>query len=66
MTRRVLVPASPRPELDALLTKARQHKMSSEELRDQCRSWVIGQMMLIHPEMTREYVEKIYDVAIDY
>ena len=32
-----------------------------EEMRAQRKSWVIGEMLLEHPEMTREYAEQIYD-----
>jgi hypothetical protein len=29
--------------------------------RAQRKSWVVGEMMLAHPEMTREYAERIFD-----
>lgn len=32
----------------------------------QKRSWVIGEMMLSHPEMTREQVERLYDERDGY
>lgn len=50
-----------RPELNELLKKAVMHKMTKEELRAQRKSWVIGEMMIEHPEMTREHAEKIYE-----
>lgn len=32
-----------------------------EHRRAQRKSWVVGEMLLEHPEMTREYAEKIYE-----
>lgn len=61
MTRRTLGRAPMRPDLEALIERARHHVMTPEEKRAQRRSWVIGEMMLEHPEMTREYVEKLLD-----
>jgi hypothetical protein len=60
-TRRTLGCPPARPELEALLERARNHVMTPEEKRAQRRSWVIGEMMLERPEMTREYVEKLLD-----
>lgn len=60
MTERLLRRAPPRPELDALFEQARAHKMTKAERDAQGKSWVIGEMLLEHPEMTREYVERIY------
>ncbi|MBO4228051.1 hypothetical protein [Bradyrhizobium neotropicale] len=41
------------------------NKMSPEEKREmhraQRKSWVIGEMMLEHPEMSREEAERLYD-----
>ena len=57
------------PELAALLeqAKAKVNAMSPDEKREmmraQRRSWVIGEMMLEHPELSREYVERLYDQA---
>jgi hypothetical protein len=53
----------PNPELDALLEKARSHVMTGEERREQRRSWVRGEMMLEHPEMTLEAANKMLDEA---
>ena len=43
---------------------ARFKAMPLAEQQEMCRaqrkSWVIGEMMLEHPEMTREYVERLY------
>ncbi len=52
------------PELLALLEKARSHVMTPEERRHQRRSWVIGEMMLEHPDMTREQAEKLADSVL--
>jgi hypothetical protein len=60
-------PKIERPDLDALIKRsiAEFDLLSPEQKRAhrqaQRRSWVIGEMMLEHPEMTREYVERIYD-----
>ncbi len=32
-----------------------------EHRRAQKKSWVIGEMMLEHPEMTRQHAEEIYE-----
>jgi hypothetical protein len=50
--------------LEALLKRAAQHKMTPAEEHAQRRSWVIGQMMLSHPEMTREEAERLADGAV--
>jgi hypothetical protein len=50
-----------RPQLDALLKRALQHVMTPEEKEAQRRSWAIGELMLSHPEMTREEAIKIYE-----
>jgi hypothetical protein len=52
------------PKLLALLAKAKDHKMTPEERAAQRKSWVIGNMMLDHPEMSREEVERIYSEVI--
>jgi hypothetical protein len=60
-------PCLPRPELEALLKKATENfrAMTPEQqaalLREHRKSWVIGEMMLEHPEMTREQAEALYD-----
>ncbi len=51
-------------DLDAMLKRAAQHKMTPAEQHAQRRSWVIGQMMLSHPEMTREEAERLADGAV--
>lgn len=51
-------------DLDAMLKRAAQHKMTPAEEHAQRRSWAIGQMMLSHPEMTREEAERLADGAV--
>ena len=43
-----------RPELDELLRKATNRKMTKAEIAEQRRSWVRGELMLSRPEMTLE------------
>lgn len=52
-------------ELAALLEKAKSHVMTPEEIAAQRRSWVTGEMMLEHPEMTREDAQVIYDEMLE-
>ena len=60
------------PELTEAVRKAmeRFNALSPAQKREhreaQRRSWVIGEMLLEHPEMTREYVEKLYDDRCGY
>ena len=53
-------PIQTSPELLALLAKAKDHIMTAEEKAAQRKSWVIGNFMLDHPEVTREYAEAVY------
>jgi hypothetical protein len=47
--------------IDALLRAALKCPMSSkDEIAAQRKSWVIGEMMLARPDMTREEAERIY------
>lgn len=54
-------------ELDRLVKEAcaRFDALTPEQKREhrraQRKSWVIGNMLLDHPETTREYAEKIWD-----
>jgi hypothetical protein len=56
-----------RPHLGKLVEDAvaRFEAMSSEQQREmrraQRKSWVVGEMMLEHPEMARSYAELLYD-----
>jgi hypothetical protein len=49
------------PELLKLLERAKGYVMTKGEREAQRRSWVIGEMMLEHPEMSREQAEAIYN-----
>ena len=53
------------PELAALIEKSKNHVMTKEEKDAQRKSWVVGEMMLEHPEMTREYAEALYKKVIE-
>lgn len=53
-------PTQTSPELLALLERAKSHVMTKAERDAQRKSWVIGEMMLEHLKMTREYAEAIY------
>lgn len=64
-TRLVKTPAPERPELDALVERARNHKMTAAERAAQRRSWVIGEMLMEHPEMSRGEASAIYDGLFD-
>lgn len=44
-----------------LLEKVKGYRMTPEERRAQRRSWVIGELMLANPEMTRDEACAIYD-----
>lgn len=52
------------PHLPAMLDRAARHQMTPEEQRAQRRSWVIGEMLIAHPEMTRADAERIVDGVI--
>ena len=53
-------PIATDPKLLELLKRAAGHKMTRAEKDAQQKSWVIGNMLLDHPEMTREHAERIY------
>ena len=65
--RLTLYPAPERPELDRLIKEslalfgALDRDEQSEHRRAQHKSWVIGEIMLAHPEMTREEAERLYE-----
>jgi hypothetical protein len=60
-------PLPERPELVEALRRSAEvyNAMTLDEKRQmfaaQRKSWVIGNMMLDHPDMSREHAEKIYD-----
>jgi hypothetical protein len=57
----------PSPDLDRLVKDAvaKFNALSPEQQREhrraQRKSYVVGEMMLEHPEMTRERAESLYD-----
>ena len=54
-------PVATDPELQRLLDMARQlPPMTHEQIEAQRKSWVIGEMMLEHEDMSREEAEAIY------
>jgi hypothetical protein len=65
--RRTLFPPKDRPELNALLRDAVAKfdamplEKQKEMRRAQRKSWVVGEMLLEHPEMTREEAERLYE-----
>ena len=67
-TRRTLFPGGTTdPELARLLVEAQKRfdaltpEQKKEHRAAQRKSWVIGEMMMEHPEMTREYAESLYE-----
>ena len=63
-------PCPPRIDLTKLAADAaaRVRAMSPEQQaamwRAQRESWVVGEMMLEHPEMTREQAKALYDKVV--
>lgn len=66
----IAAPCPERPDLTALLQRAVAafNAMTPEQQREhmqaQRKSWVVGEMMLSHPEMDRAQVERIYDQVV--
>lgn len=54
---RMFNPQPMRPDLAALIERARKHVMTPDERAAQRRSWVKGEFMLEHPEMTEAEVD---------
>lgn len=60
-------PLPSRPDLDQLVkdAMAKFNALSPEQQREhrraQRKSWVVGETMIEHPEMTREHAERLYD-----
>ncbi|EHP94845.1 hypothetical protein [Methylorubrum extorquens] len=52
------------PKLLAALERARNHVMTPAERHAQRRSWIIGEMGIEHPEMSREELERLADRAV--
>lgn len=67
MSARMSKPCPPRDDLDSLLNAAvtrflsLPRQLQREAHRAQRRSWVVGELMLSHADMTREHAERIYD-----
>ena len=60
------LPKTDRTALNRLIEAARKlPPMTKEQRAAQRKSWVIGEMMLARPEMTREEAERIYDEVSD-
>lgn len=63
-------PAPDRPELTEMLRQAAARFDSLSAADKMChreaqrRSWVVGETMLAHPEMTRQRAEELYDEAV--
>lgn len=53
------------PALLAMLEKVKHYIMSPGERAAQRKSWVIGEMMLERPEMSREEAEAIYERVVN-
>ena len=53
-----------KPTLAELLDLASMYEMTDEEKRAQRRSWVVGEMLIEHPDMTREEAERHVDRAM--
>ena len=47
------------PKLMELMERAKNHKMTPTEIDAQRRSWVRGETMLDHPEMTEEEADAL-------
>jgi hypothetical protein len=62
-----MMPIKDRPELTEAIKRAVEWfdnlppDKKREHLAAQRKSWVIGEMMLEHPKMTREEAERIYE-----
>jgi hypothetical protein len=53
-------PIEIKPELMALIEKARDYKMTHAEMAAQRKSWVKGEMMLEHEDITAEQFEALW------
>lgn len=54
-----------KPTLPELLEVARSYVMTPEEKRAQRKSWIVGQLMLSNPMMTREWAEELAERVMD-
>lgn len=55
----------PHPSLDALLASASKHVMTPAQRQAQRRSFEIGQLMIEHPEFSREKAAEIVDSVFE-
>lgn len=53
------------PDLHSLIATTRNIVMTPEQTFEQKRSFEIGQLMLDHPEFTRERATEIVDSVLD-
>lgn len=59
------------PELDRLLVEAQKRwdAMTPEQRKKmmdaQRKSWVVGNMLLDHPNLSKPYVEEIYEKVVE-
>lgn len=58
MMAQIIKPIPTKPELLALLAKAKDHVMTAEEKSEQRISWVRGELMMQFPEMTLEEADR--------
>lgn len=52
-------------ELEALLKRVKGYVMTKEEKEAQRRSWFVGEIRMLHPEMTREEAIERYKIAVE-
>ena len=53
-------PLATNSKLLALREKVKNHGLTKAENDAQRKSWVVGEFMLLHPDVTREYAESVY------
>lgn len=57
-------PSVDRPDLTKLLEETLRHGMTPEDKATQRMNWVVGEMMIEHPEMSREEVIAILRTVV--
>jgi hypothetical protein len=61
----MMKPMPPNPELDRLLAEAKARgPLTPAEIAAQRRSWVVGEMMLEHPDMNNDEANALYDTML--
>ena len=53
------------PLLEEMLPLARIHRMTREEKKAQRESWVVGELLLDHPELSRPEAVRLYREAVE-